>query len=361
MDKNPKHKEDQSAQVDEKYDDSDGEGEPGKAEDADGAGEGDGNDADSVEAPQEDGAEDGAASEGAPQDQPQDQPPQEEPQGDMMEPPGHSEWLDNFHHALRTHPVAYGMYKDYADRMTQGAQEQPAPEEMPPEAGQEAPPQDGMPPEGAPEDQGGAEGGEPAMSPEEEAAQQALSGGQEQMPEPTGDDQGVTAMSNNQVPVEYAEYLQEAFNQIGSLKAELQKVKSERVKDQKDLAKLSNTAAQKETELLVYQFQRAGIKKVAEPKGRKEVYDHLLGMNQAGRQAKAAEIMAYWAKDESVSYADAGAPVGDFVQVSEQPAQSKKPAFDQDKLEVALKYMRKTGKPWDECQAYAMNEQAVTN
>lgn len=323
-----KHKTDRDAEADEHYDDADGQGEPN-----------------------EENAQDNPNPDAEPQDQ-----GHEEPQGEEMAPEGHEEWLRHLEHASKTHPLVYGLVKDYADRMAAG--QQPGAEGEPPP--EEAPPEDVPPGEEASAE--GAEGGEPAMTPEEEEAQRALSGGHEEMPEPTGDEQpGAVPMQDNQMPVEYAEYLQAVVSEIGSLKAELQKIKAERVRDQKDLAKLSKTAAEKETELLVYQLGKAGVKKVATKEGRKQVYDHLLGLDSASRHAKYAEIVTNYAKDEAVSYADANAPVGEFLPVSDESANTKKPVFDDAKLDIALKYMRATNKPWAECQAYAENSTVVNS
>ncbi len=305
-------------------------------------------------------------------------------------PEGHDEWLKHFEHAAKTHPLVYGMVQHYADQMAEG--------------------QEGQQAEKSPEEK------------EAEEAEKALSGGQEKMPDPTGDDAaeakpygllpgssleegvakvgrkaagglggsalgglaglgvggllghpgagaaigaglgggaGALSMNDNQIPVEYAAAFQAVASEIGTLKNQVSKLRNERSKDQKEIAKLSKTASEKDAQVLMYQFTKAGVKEVSTREGYERVYKHLLALPQADRAKKAAEIMAYWAKDEALVYEDRGAPVGDFLPVSDISGESRKAEFDNSKLEVALNYMRKTRKPWQECVAYAMNETVV--
>jgi hypothetical protein len=282
-----------------------------------------GHESESYEGEEESGGE--AATPDAEMDMGAEQGPQE--------PPGHAEWLANFEYALQTNPTLYGLAQLYEHMMAdQGGQEE---QPVDPQAAEEA------------------------------ATQEAMSGGAEEVPLPEGEQkpEEALAMQNSDQVITYAEAFEQVANAIGGLRQEIASLKSDRTKKDAELAKLTLKAAEKDTDNLIYQLEYAGVKALGDPKKKAEIKKKLLGMNEVSRKAEAAQILAYWEKDEAVQYAAKGAPIGDFLQITDQKVNSGKgEAFGKDSLDKARDYMKKNPKAtWEQCKQYAMTGEVVVN
>jgi hypothetical protein len=249
-------------------------------------------------------------------------------QGEAMPPAGHDEWLANFHYALQTDPTLYGLAQLYEHMMS------------------------------------GQEEADPAAA-EQAATQEALSGGVTEAPLPEGEQkpEEAVAMQNSETSVTYAEAFQQVASAIGSLRSEVASLKTDRAKKDAELSRLSAKAAEKDTDILIYQLESAGVKALGDPKKKEEIRRHFLSIGENDRAAKASEMLAYWDKDEAVQYAAKGAPVGEFIHVTDKKVNGgKPPKFGEAELRKATEYMKKNPKAtWDECKTYAMNGEAVVN
>lgn len=312
-------------------------------------------------------------------------------------PPSHAEWLANFEYALQTNPILYGMAMHYAEQMAaqqgEAGAEQTIEGEMPPESG-EQPTED------------------PA---EQQAIDEAMSGGAGEMPEPghepepnqpygmfglpteklagaagggalgaaggmalgaagIGDPMrnaaiggiggaGIGAVTNmsNEVPVAYQAHIKKLEKRVATAEAA-------KAVQQQQIAQLYQINAIKESELVVYQLQLEGVKGLATPEDAQSLAYHLASLSPNDRQLKVNEIRNFWEKDSTVAYAAQGAPVGSFLRVTEEPAESKS-RFDNKKLDIALAYQRSNppelkglsaSEKWAKCEQYAMNGGVVT-
>jgi hypothetical protein len=174
----------------------------------------------------------------------------------------------------------------------------------------------------------------------------------------------------DQVPATYAAAVNNAFEQVitelRSVKGEVGQLKQRDAAKSKTIETLSRERDEAKTVALMYQLRNTGVKAIGQPgsKEEKAVYDLLLAMDEPSRTAEVTRMLAYYEKDASTPYTNAGAPTGPmlgsgFVSQAAVTANSKPKTLPPHKLDEALKYMRKTGKEFDECAQYVMDGGSV--
>ena len=176
----------------------------------------------------------------------------------------------------------------------------------------------------------------------------------------------------NEVLVQYQEAINNLTTEVAGMKrqfaSEIKAVKAESAAAKSQLAAVAQREAAKDVQLILYQFDEAGVvaTSVKNPEKREAVKKHLLALPADQRRLKANEILSEWAKDESMAYQNHSIN-DEFLEVYQGPAATgtgtnKEGLLDKDGFAKVTAFLRtdhgkrlqREGKSFDEIKQYAL-------